>query len=74
MFIRKIKEMQSLIDTSRKDLEKAENRASELKNKNTKANILISVIEVIICEKGYGTILDRFDAIKKLVADYQSNN
>lgn len=72
--LRSRKEMQSLINASRKDLEKAENRAVELKNKNTKANILISNIEVLIYEKGYGTIIDRFDAIKKLVADYQSNN
>lgn len=51
----------------RNDLDNAETRATEYARK-------LKSIENIIFKNGQGSIVDRFDKIKKLVRDYQSKN
>lgn len=73
MFSRQ-KEKQSLVNTSRKSLEEAQNKAKELTIKKNKAERLIRDISMVLNTEGQGTIVDRYDKIKMLVDDYQSNN
>ena len=49
-----------------------ENR--DLRYENEEQTELINKIRILLIEKGQGTIVDRFDKIKELVCDYQSQN
>lgn len=49
-----------------------ENR--DLRYENEEQTELINKIRKLALEEGYGTVVDRFDQIKKLVCDYQSQN
>lgn len=71
---RRQKETQSLLEASRKNLKAAENEIETLKRKYTKSNRLIQDIEIVLKEKGQGSVNTRYNKIEKLVDDYQSNN
>lgn len=71
---RRHKETQSLLEASRKNLKAAENEIETLKRKYTKSNRLIQDIEIVLKEKGQGSVNTRYNKIEKLVDDYQSNN
>lgn len=71
---RRQKETQSLLEASRKNLKAAENEIETLKRKYTKSNRLIQDIEIVLKEKGQGSMNTRYNKIEKLVDDYQSNN
>lgn len=73
MFRRK-KEKQDLINTSRKSLKEAEDRAERMTVRKNKAERLIRDISIVLNQEGQGTIVNRYDTIRKLVDDYQSNN
>ena len=70
----KQKEKQDLINTSRKSLKEAEDRAERMTARKNKAERVIRDISIVLYEEGQGTIVDRYDKIKMLVDDYQSNN
>lgn len=71
---RRQKETQSLLEASRKNLKATENEIETLKRKYTKSNRLIQDIEIVLKEKGQGSVNTRYNKIEKLVDDYQSNN
>ena len=71
---RKHKETQKLLKTSRKNLRHAEDKIEELTKENRKLRKFVINTAMIIYDKGQGTIVDRYDKIKMLVDDYQSNN
>lgn len=71
---RRHKETQRLLKASRKSLKEAEDRAETMTAKKNKAERLIRDISIVLNQEGQGTIVDRYDKIKMLVDDYQSNN
>ena len=71
---RKKKETQELLKTSRRSLRHAEDKIKELTKENRKLRKFVINTAMIIYYKGQGTIVDKYDKIKMLVDDYQSNN
>lgn len=73
MFRRK-KELQKLLDASRRSLRTSEDLVERLTVKANTQERLIRDISIVLNEKGQGTMVDRYKKIKKLVDDYQSTN
>ena len=73
MFKRR-KETQRLLEVSRQDLEEAQDKAGRLTIRKNRLERLVKDIAVVLNAEGQGTIVDRYDKIKMLVDDYQSNN
>lgn len=71
---RRHEETQKLLKASRESLRLAENKVEELTEKNYRLRKFVMDIATITHEKGQGTIVDRYDKIKMLVDEYQSNN
>lgn len=71
---RKQKEKQRLLEVSRHDLEEAQDRVEKLAEREKKLEGLVKNISAVLYREGQGTIVDRYDKIKMLVDDYQSNN
>ena len=81
MFFRKIKEMQSLIDTSRKSLADAEVKIEErnkliktTREENRELKELVKEIKRLTTSNRYGRPDVILNKVKELVHDYQSRN
>ena len=88
MIFRKIKEMQGLIDSSRKNLKSAERKIADMEKQaealyeenkdlrfeNEELKELIKRIEKLISSNKYNNEKAVLDKIKELVRDYQSIN
>lgn len=71
---RKQKEKQRLLEVSRQNLKEAHNKLEKLTDRKVKLERLVREISTVLYQDGQGTIVNRYDKIKELVDDYQSNN
>lgn len=72
--LKRRKETQRLLEVSRQNLEEAQDKAGRLTIRKNRLERLVKDIAVVLNAEGQGTIVDRYDKIKMLVDDYQSNN